>query len=65
MGHIHKAAAAALALAITLAGATLAAAPMVLADFQSVAAPARDGSAGQLREMAADPQPAASSARAG
>jgi hypothetical protein len=65
MGHIQKATAAGLALIITLAGATLAVAPLALADFQPVAARAFDGSAIQFYGLAADPRPTAASTRVG
>ncbi|HEY6515715.1 MAG TPA: hypothetical protein VIY50_06195 [Steroidobacteraceae bacterium] len=64
MSHIQKATAAAIALTITLVGATLVTAPVALADSQQVVAQAHQWSAGQLHRMATDLRYAASSARA-
>jgi hypothetical protein len=54
MSPIRKAAAAAIALAITLTGATFAVAPMALADSQQLAAHARGWSATYLPRLEAD-----------
>jgi len=54
MSCIQKAAAAAIALTITLAGATVAVAPMALADSQQVIARAHDWSASHLHRLTAD-----------
>jgi hypothetical protein len=62
MSHIQKAAVAAIALTITLAGATLAGAPMALADSQQVMARAHDWSASHLHRLTADRRSPPSSA---
>jgi hypothetical protein len=64
MGHIQKATATAIALAITLVGATLVTAPMALADSQQLVAQAHQWSASHLHHIAADLRYAATSARA-
>ena len=64
MSHIQKATAAAIALTITLVGATLVSAPMALADSQQVVVHAHQWSAGHLHRIAADLRYVASSARA-
>jgi 1,4-dihydroxy-2-naphthoyl-CoA synthase len=65
MKRIQKAAAAALALTITLTGATFAVAPMALADSKPVIARVHGWSASHLHHLAADLRAASSSARAG
>lgn len=64
MSHIHKATTAAIALCISLVGATLVTAPMTLPDSQHVMAQAHQWSAGHFHRIAADLRYAASSARA-
>jgi hypothetical protein len=64
MNRIQKTTAAAIALAITLVGATLVSAPMALADSQQIVANAHQWSAGQFHRIATDLRDAASSARA-
>lgn len=64
MNRIQKATAAAIALTITLAGATLVTAPMALADSQQVAARAHDWSASHFHRLASDLRSAVSSVRA-
>lgn len=64
MSHIQKATAAAIALTITLVGATLVTAPVALADSQQVVAQAHQWSAGHLHHIATDLQYASSYARA-
>ena len=64
MGQIHKATVAAIALAITLMGATLVTAPMTLSDSQRVVAHAHQWSAAHLHHIAADLRYVASSERA-
>lgn len=63
MGQIQKVTAAAIALTITLMGATLVTAPMTLADSQRVAAHAHHWSATRFHHIAADLRYAALSAR--
>jgi hypothetical protein len=63
MNHIQKATAAAIALTITLVGATLVNAPMALADSQQVVAHAHQGNADHLHRLAAELRHAASSVR--
>jgi hypothetical protein len=63
MGQIQKAAVAAIALTITLMGATLVTAPMTLADSQRVVAHAHQWSASRLHHIAADLRYAAASGR--
>lgn len=60
MSHVQKATAAAIALTLTLAGATLVTAPMTLADSQQFVAHAHQWSAGHLHRIAADLQYVAS-----
>jgi hypothetical protein len=64
MNRIQKATASAVALAITLVGATLVTAPMALADSQQVVAQAQHWSAGHIHRIATDLRYAASSAQA-
>jgi hypothetical protein len=64
MGQIHKATAAAIALTITLMGATLATAPMTLPDSQRAVQHAHQWSTMHLHHLAADLRYAASTARA-
>lgn len=64
MGQIQKATGAAIALAITLVGATFVTAPLTLPDSQHVVAHAHQWSATRLHHIAADLQHAASSTRA-
>lgn len=64
MGQIQKATGAAIALAITLVGATFVTAPMTLPDSQQVVAHAHQWSATRLHHIAAGLQHAASSTRA-
>jgi hypothetical protein len=64
MGQIQKATAAAIALTITLMGATLVTAPMTLPDSQRVVAHAHQWSTTRLHHIAADLRYVASSARA-
>ena len=64
MSHIQKATAAAIALTITLVGATLVTAPVALADSQQVVTQAHQWSAGHLHRIATDLQYATSYARA-
>jgi hypothetical protein len=52
MSHIQKATAAAIALTLTLAGATLATAPLTLPTSQQAVAHAHQWSAGHLRRFA-------------
>jgi len=54
MNPFRKTTAAAIALAITLAGATLVSAPMALADSHQVVASAHQWSAGHFHRIAAD-----------
>ena len=63
MNQIRKTTAAAIALAITLVGATLVSAPMALADSHQVVASAHQWSAGHFHRIATDLRHAASSAR--
>lgn len=63
MNRIQKATAAAIALTITLVGATLVTAPVALADSQQVVAQAQHWGAGHLHRVATDLRHAASSAR--
>ena len=64
MSHIQKITTSAIALAITLVGATLVTAPMTLTDSQQAVAHAHQWSAGHLHRIAADLQYVASSTRA-
>lgn len=64
MSRIQKATAAAIALTITLVGATLVTAPVALADSQQVVAQAQQWSTGHFHRIATDLRHAASSARA-
>jgi hypothetical protein len=64
MSHIQKVTATAIALTITLVGATLVTAPMTLPDSQQVVAHAHQWGAGHLHHIAADLRYAALSARA-
>ena len=64
MSRIQKATATAMALTITLVGATLVTAPISLPDSQQVAAHAHQWSAQHLHRIAAGLRYAASSARA-
>lgn len=64
MGQIQKATAAAVALTITLMGATLVTAPMTLPDSQRVVAHAHQWSAARLHHIAADLRYVAASTRA-
>ena len=63
MRNFQKTTAAAIALAITLVGATFVSAPMALADSQHVAANAQQWSTGHLHRIAADLRHAAAAAR--
>jgi hypothetical protein len=63
MGQIHKATAAAIALTITLMGATLVTAPMTLSDSQRAVAHAHQWSANHLHHIATDLRYAAAAAR--
>lgn len=63
MSRIQKATASAIALSITLVGATLVTAPMTLPGTQKVMAHAHQWSAGRLARLAAGLRYAASSAR--
>jgi hypothetical protein len=65
MNRIQKATVAAIALTITLVGATLITAPLALADTQQLVARAHHWSAVELHRLAAIPENADSSARAG
>lgn len=64
MSQIQKATAAAIALTITLMGATLVTAPMTLTDSQRAVQHAHQWSATHLHHIAADLRYAASAARA-
>ena len=64
MSQVQKATAAALALTITLVGATLVTAPLALPDSQQVVAHAHQWSAGHFHRIAAGLRYVASSARA-
>lgn len=64
MSQIQKATAVAIALTITLVGATLVTAPMSLPDSQHAVAHAHQWSADHLHRITADLRHAASSARA-
>jgi len=64
MSHIRNAAAAAIALAITLTGATFVVAPMALADSQQIAAHAHAWSATHLARLQAGVRGSSTAARA-
>lgn len=64
MNHIQRATATAVALTITLVGATLVTAPMTLPASEQVVTHAHQWSAGHLHRIASDLRYAASSARA-
>ncbi|HEX5461550.1 MAG TPA: hypothetical protein VFX20_16430 [Steroidobacteraceae bacterium] len=64
MGQIQKATAAAIALTITLMGATLVTAPMTLSDSHRAVAHAQQWSTSHLHHIAAGLRYAASSTRA-
>jgi hypothetical protein len=64
MNHIQKATAAAIALTLTLAGATLVTAPLTLPDSQQAVAHAHQWSAGHLHRIANGLRYAALSVRA-
>jgi hypothetical protein len=64
MSHVQKATASAIALAITLLGATLVTAPMALPGTEQMVAHAHQWSAGHVHRIAAGLRYAASSARA-
>jgi hypothetical protein len=64
MNRIQKTSVAAIALAITLVGATLVNAPMALADSQHAVASAHQWSAGHFHRIATDLRHAALYARA-
>ncbi|MGH8288249.1 MAG: hypothetical protein ACREV7_04365 [Steroidobacteraceae bacterium] len=65
MNRIQKATVVAIALTITLVGATLTSAPLALADSQQVVARAHHWSSFELHRLASIRQKADSSARAG
>lgn len=64
MSHIQKATAAAIALTITLVGATLVTAPVALADSPQMVAQAHQWSADHLHRIATDLRYATASVRA-
>lgn len=64
MSHIQKATAAAVALTVTLVGATLATAPMTLPASQQAVVRAQQWGAGHFHRIATSVRYAASSARA-